>query len=166
MRLIEEVALHLATTAMEARGRPCQAVGTARPCPSVRDAERRGEGWSAGYADIGWSSNSPGWYEGSRSLVATDPTGIIIIIIIIIITGFGFCAASATDQQAAQTSFAVRHRPDPGLSSAGSAAAGPYVTDKGFEGEENRRRRLDVYAARLIPTRPSATAASEAGPSA
>jgi len=33
----------------------------------VRDAKRRGEGWLAGFADIGWS-NSLGWYEGFRLL--------------------------------------------------------------------------------------------------
>jgi hypothetical protein len=138
VRLIEEVALHLATT-MEAQSCPYQALdSSAMP---VRDAKRRGEGWLAGYADIGWS-NSLGWYEGFRLLVATDPTGII--------TGFGFCAASATDQQVAETFFAVRHRPNPRLSSVGSAAAGPYVADKGFEGEENHRRWLDLYGVRII----------------
>jgi hypothetical protein len=36
----------------------------------VWDAKRRGEGWLAGRADIGWS-NSLGWYEGIRLLIAT-----------------------------------------------------------------------------------------------
>jgi hypothetical protein len=94
-----------------------------------------------GLADIGWS-NSLGWYEGFRLLVATDPTGVI--------TGFGFCAASASDQQVAETFFAARHRPNPRLPSVGSAAAGPYVADKGFEGEENHRRWLECYGARII----------------
>ncbi len=107
----------------------------------VRDAKRRGAGWLAGQADIGWS-NSLGWYEGFRLLVAVDPTGVI--------TGFGFCAASATDQQVAETFFAVRHRPNLRLLSVGSPAAGPYVADKGFEGEENHRRWLDLYGVRLI----------------
>jgi hypothetical protein len=136
--LIEEVALHLAT-AMEAQSCPYQALdSSAMP---VRDAKRRGEGWLTGLADIGWS-NSLGWYEGFRLLVAVNPTGVI--------TGFGFCAASATDQQVAETFFAVRHRPNPRLSSVGSPAAGPYVTDKGFEGEENHRRWLDLYGVRII----------------
>ncbi len=136
--LIEEVALHLAE-AMDAQQRPYEALdSSAMP---VRDAKRRGGGWLAGLADIGWS-NRLGWYEGFRLLVATDPTGVI--------TGFGFCAASATDQQAAETFFAVRHRPNRRLSSVGSAAAGPYVADKGFEGEENQRRWLDLYGARII----------------
>src|SRR5215218_3084516 len=86
--------------------------------------------------------NSLGWYEGFRLLVGTDPTGVI--------TGFGFCGASATNQQVAETFFAVRHRPNPRLSSVGSPAAGPYVADKGFEGEENHRRWLDRYGTRII----------------
>lgn len=138
VRLIEEVSLHLAT-AMEAQSCLYQALdSSAMP---VRDAKRRGEGWLAGLADIGWS-NSLGWYEGFRLLMAVDPRGVI--------TGFGFCAASATDQQLAETFFAVRHRPNPSLSSVGSPAAGPYVTDKGFEGEENHRRWLDLYGVRII----------------
>jgi hypothetical protein len=32
----------------------------------------------------------------------------------------------------------------------GSAALGPYVADKGFEGEENHRRWLDLYGASII----------------
>jgi hypothetical protein len=136
--LIEEMALHLAK-AMEAWECPYQALdSSAMP---VRDAKRRGEGWLAGYADIGWS-NSLGWYEGFRLLVAVDPTGVI--------TGFGFSAASATDQQVAETFFAARYRPNSRLASVGFASSGPYVTDKGFEGEENHRRWLDRYGAQLI----------------
>lgn len=136
--LIEEMALHLAD-AMKTRRRTYEALdSSAMP---VRDAKRRGAGWLAGQADIGWS-NGLGWYEGFRLLAATDPTGVV--------TGFGFCAASATDQQVAESFFAVRHRPNPRLSSVGSPAAGPYVTDKGFEGEENHRRWLDLYGVRII----------------
>ena len=138
VKLIEEVALHLAT-AMEPQSCPYQALdSSAMP---IRDAKRRGAGWLAGEADIGWS-NSLGWYEGFRLLVATDPTGVI--------TGFGFSAASATDRQVAETFFAIRHRPNPRLSSVGSPAAGPYVADKGFEGEENHRRWLDLYGVRIV----------------
>jgi len=137
--LIEEIALHLADM-MEAQGCSYQALdSSAMP---VRDAKRRGEGWLAGLADIGWS-NSLGWYEGFRLLVATDPSGLV--------TGFGFCAASAADQQVVETFFAaVRHRPNPRLLSVGSPATGPYVADKGFEGEENHRRWLDHYGVRII----------------
>jgi Transposase DDE domain len=137
--LIEEIGLHLAEM-MEHQRCPYQALdSSAMP---VRDAKRRGEGWLAGRADIGWS-NSLGWYEGFRLLVAVDPTGVI--------TGFGFCAASAADQQAAETFFAIRHRPNPRLPSVGSAfSSGLYVADKGFEGQENHRRWLQCYGVRII----------------
>src|SRR5215203_2008397 len=138
IELIEAVALHLVAL-LEARRCPYQALdSSAMP---VRDAKRRGSGWLAGQADIGWS-NSLGWYEGFRLLVATGPTGVI--------TGFGFSAASVPDQQVAETFFAIRHRPNPRLPSVGSAAAGPYVADKGFEGEENHRRWLDRYGACIV----------------
>ena len=107
----------------------------------VRDAKRTGEGWLAGYADIGWS-NSLGWYEGFRLIVALDAKGVI--------TGFGFACASTKDQPLAETFFALRARPDRRLPSAGWAASGPYVVDKGFEGEDNHRRWLDRYGVRVI----------------
>jgi len=137
--LIEEVALYLADV-MKAQGCPYQALDSSAML--VRDAKRRGEGWLAGSADIGWS-NRLGWYEGFSLLVAVDPTGVV--------TGFGFCAASTADQQAAETFFAVRHRPNLRLSSVGAAfTSGLYVADKGFEGEENHRCWLDRYGARVI----------------
>ena len=44
---------------LEGEARPYQALdSSAMP---VRDAKRRGHGWLAGEADIGWS-NSIGWY--------------------------------------------------------------------------------------------------------
>jgi hypothetical protein len=95
----------------------------------------------AGYADIGWS-NSLGWYEGFRLLAAVDPTGVV--------TGFCFSAASTSEQPSAETFFATRCYPNPRLPSVGSAASGPYVVDKGFEGAENRRRWSECYGARLI----------------
>jgi len=107
----------------------------------VRDAKRRGAGWLAGYADIGWS-NRLGWYEGFRLLVAASPKGVI--------TGFGFSAASTADQPMAETFFNARVCPDPRLPSVGEASSGLYVSDKGFEGAENHRRWLDRYGARVI----------------
>jgi len=154
VRLIEEVALHLAT-AMEAQSCPYQALdSSAMPIRNAPSAEARG-----GWPDTPTSDGLTAW-DGTRafrSLVAVDPTGVI--------TGFGFSAASATDQQVAETFFAVRHRPNPRLSSVGSAAAGPYVTDKGFEGEENHRRWLDRYGVRITSPRLNATLANP-GPSA
>jgi len=110
-QLIEEMALHLAEVLVEARQCPYEALdSSAMP---VRNAKRRGAGWLAGYADIGWS-NSLGWYEGFRLLAAVDPRGVI--------TGFCFSAASSAEQQAAETFFAGRACPNPRLLSVGSAA--------------------------------------------
>ena len=88
---------------------------------------------------IGWS-NRLGWYEGFRLLVAVDPVGVI--------TGFGFGPASATDQQVAETLFAVRHQPNRRLRSAGVCLLGTLrVADKSFEGTENLKRWLERYGA-------------------
>lgn len=141
---IEEIALHLARS-MEGSQRPAspyQALdASAMP---VRDAKRRGHGWLAGQADIGWS-NSLGWYEASEGfslLTSVEPSGAI--------TGFCFGAASTADQPLAETFFAVRAYPNPRLPSAGEAACVPYVADKGFEGAENHRRWLECYGAEVI----------------
>jgi hypothetical protein len=75
-------------------------------------------------------------------LVAVNPAGAI--------TGFGFASASTKEQPLAESFFALRARPNPRLQSIGSAALGPYVVDKGFEGEDNHRRWLDRYGARVI----------------
>jgi hypothetical protein len=136
--LIEGLALHLAEV-LEAEECPYQALdSSAMP---IRDTKRRGAGWLAGYADIGWS-NSLGWYEGFRLLAAVASSGAI--------TGFCFSAASTADQPSAETFFALRARPEPRLPSVGPFFSGPYLTDKGFEGEENHRRWLGCYGARLI----------------
>ena len=136
--LIEDLILHLVAL-LGVRERLYEALdSSAMP---VRDAKRRGAGWLAGYADVGWS-NSLGWYEGFRLLAAVDPTGVV--------TGFGFSSASTADQHVAETLFAVRARPNSRIGSAGWAALGPYVVDKGFEGAEHHRRWLDNYGVRLI----------------
>jgi hypothetical protein len=95
----------------------------------------------AGQADIGWS-NSLGWYEGFSLLTAVDSTGVI--------TGFCFGSASTSDQQMAETFFAVRAWPHRRLISVGSKCWGPYIADKGFEGAENHRRWLESYGAHII----------------
>ena len=116
----------------------------------VRNAKRRGHGWLAGLADIGWS-NRLGWYEGFHLLMAVNPMGII--------TGFGFGPASAKDQPLADTFFGLRHRPNPRLLSVGAPALGPYVSDKGFEGRERHQQWLLNYGAQVIcsPKRNSRT---------
>jgi hypothetical protein len=136
--LIEAFVLHLVAVLRTPRG-PYQALdSSAMP---TRDAKRRGPGWLAGQADIGWS-NSIGWYEGFSLLTATDPTGVI--------TGFCFGSASTADQPLAETFFNLRANPNPRLKSVGLAFLGSYVADKGFEGEENHRRWSESYGAHII----------------
>jgi len=134
----EEIAVKLGKM-LKGEAHPYQALdSSAMP---VRDAKRRGHGWLAGEADIGWS-NSIGWYEGFSVLAAVEPSGVI--------TGFCFGSASTADQPLAETFFAVRATPNPRLISVGSAFSGTYVADKGFEGVENHRRWLERYAAEVI----------------
>jgi hypothetical protein len=135
---IEEIAVKLGKM-LEDRVHAYQALdSSAMP---VRDAKRRGHGWLAGEADIGWS-NSIGWYEGFSVLAAIEPSGVI--------TGFCFGSASTADQPLAETFFAVRANPNPRLISVGAAFSGIYVADKGFEGTENHRRWLECYGAEVV----------------
>ena len=55
------------------------------------------------------------------------------------ITGFGFGRASTKDQSLAETFCALRRQPHPGLARVGAPARGPYVVDKGFEGQANQQ---------------------------
>jgi hypothetical protein len=144
--LIESFALHLVSLLTDARRKHPYQVLDSCAMP-VRDCKRRGYGWLAGYADIGWS-NSLGWYEGFRLLAAVDPTGLI--------TGLCFGAASTADQPLAETFFAVRAR----IPCVGSLSLAPYVADKGFEGAENHRRWLEEYAAENSSILPNATPAN------
>jgi hypothetical protein len=135
---IEEIAVKLGKM-LEDRAHAYQALdSSAMP---VRDAKRRGHGWLAGEADIGWS-NSIGWYEGFSVLAAIEPSGVI--------TGFCFGSASTADQPLAESFFAVRANPNPRLISVGAAFSGIYVADKGFEGTENHRRWLECYGAEVV----------------
>jgi hypothetical protein len=112
--------------------------GTAVP---TRDAKRRGAGWLPGLADIGWS-NRVGWYEGFHLLMAVNPRGIM--------TGFGIGPASAKDQPLAETFFALRWQPHPGCLSVGKPALGPYLCDKGFEGQAAHTRWWQCYGAQVV----------------
>jgi len=62
----------------------------------TRDAKRRGTGWLAGQADIGW-------YEGFHLLVSIAKDGMI--------SGFGFGSASTHDQRLLETFLAARAQP-------------------------------------------------------
>jgi hypothetical protein len=120
----------------------------------TRDAKRRGNGWLAGLADIGWS-NRIGWYEGFEMLMSITPKGVI--------TGFGFAPASTHEVRLADTFFAARARPHPRLSTVGSPALGPYLTDKGFLSRDYHHDWQQVYGVELItpPKRNSSTAWSK-----
>jgi hypothetical protein len=138
--------LHLAHL-LRARCAPHEALDcTAVP---TRDGKRRGGGWLAGLADIGWS-NRLGWFEGVRLLLAVTPAGAI--------TGFALAPASTKDQPLAETFFALRRRPHPRAAGVGAPAAGPYLTDTGFEGRDHHRRWRQEYGAAVLcpPKRTSA----------
>lgn len=107
----------------------------------TRDAKRRGTGWLAGQADIGWS-NRIGWYEGFHLLLCVTAQGVI--------TGFGFGCASTHDQHLAATLLAARCTPSPRLPGAGHPAQGSYVADKGFAGEKPRQHFHYAYQVDLI----------------
>jgi hypothetical protein len=97
----------------------------------VRNAKRRGAGWLFGQADIGWCTRL-GWYEGLRLLVSVTPTGGI--------TGWGVGPASTNDRVLAETFFAARAVPHPGLPSVGVPTSDCYVADMGFSGKRCQLR--------------------------
>jgi hypothetical protein len=99
-----------------------------------------GAGWWPGLADIGWS-NCLGWDEGFHLLMAFNPLGVS--------TGVGFGPASTKDQPRAEASLGLRRHPYPGLPSVGAPACGPYVVDKGFEGQANQQTWGQAYGAQV-----------------
>lgn len=129
---------HLAEL-MDARHCAYQALDSSA-VPS-RDAKRRGAGWLAGQADIGWS-NSIGWYEGFHLLMSVNPQGVV--------TGFCFAPASTKDQVLAEHFFAFRHRPHPRLTTLGRPTQGYYLVDKGFQGKAHHQRWYLDYGAQVI----------------
>jgi hypothetical protein len=85
---------------------------------ATRDSKRRGDGWLAGQADIGWS-NRLGWYEGFHLLVCIAQEGMI--------TGYGFGPASTHDHPLMETFLFARAQPTKELSSVGKKAQGPIL---------------------------------------
>lgn len=130
--------LHLAPGLAAQRG-PYEALASSGI--PTRDAQRRGAGWLPGLADIGWS-NRLGWYEGFPLLLAVNPLGMS--------TGFGFGPASTKEQPLAETCFALRRYPHPGLASVGAPAYGPYVVAKGFAGQANHQTWGRAYGAQVL----------------
>jgi hypothetical protein len=97
----------------------------------TRNAKRRGAGWLFGQADIGWCTRL-GWYEGVRLLLAVTPRGAVV--------GWGIGPASTNDRVLADTFFAARARPVPGLPAVGRPVSDCYAADMGFAGAEREAR--------------------------
>jgi hypothetical protein len=108
---------------------------------ATRNAKRRGAGWLAGEADIGRCTRL-GWYEGVRLLLAVTPTGAI--------TGWGIGPASTNDRVLAETFFAARARPQPGLPGVGAPTSDRYVADMGFTGQACEARWAADYGAVVV----------------
>ena len=116
----------------------------------TRDRVRYGAGWLAGQADIGWCRRL-GWFEGVRVLLSVTRSGAI--------TGFGSGAASTSERLMAETLFAARHTPQPGLECVGRPTKATYVTDTGFEGKRWHQVWLALYWAVVVcPNKRSARA--------
>lgn len=110
------------------------------PIP-VRNLKRRGRGWLAGQARIGWSTRL-GWYMGFHGLIAVNPSGVI--------TGFAFSGANEKDQPLAETFLALRRFPNPALPTVGRFTPAYYLADNGFEGVANARHWKTAYGAQVI----------------
>jgi len=116
----------------------------------VRNAKRRGSGWLAGQADIGWS-NRLGWDEGVHVLTAVTPTGVL--------TGVGVAPASTKDQPYAESFLAARYTGESRVAEVGEATSDLALADKGFDGKERQRHWLaaDGVTVAASPTRASAS---------
>jgi hypothetical protein len=110
------------------------------PIP-VRNIKRRGRGWLAGQARIGWSTRL-GWYNGFHGLITVNPIGVI--------TGFAFSGANEKDQPLADTFFALRRFPNPALPTVGRFTYAYYLADNGFEGLSNARHWNQDYGAMVM----------------
>jgi hypothetical protein len=108
---------------------------------ATRNRQRRGNGWLAGEANIGYS-NRLGWYEGLNVITATTPVGVI--------TGFGCAPAATKEQPFAETFLAARAQQPAGLPEVGAPAAGEYLADNGFCGAKRHADWRALYGARVI----------------
>jgi hypothetical protein len=107
----------------------------------VRNVKRRGAGWLAGQAEVGWCPRV-GWYEGFRLLTAVTRQGVI--------TGFALGPATRKDQPLAETFLAARRFPQARLPSVGTRTPGWYVVDTGFEGRALLAHWQPDYGAQVV----------------
>jgi hypothetical protein len=136
--LLDRLAIEVAEM-INARHVELQVIDTT-PIP-VRDYRRRGNGWMAGDADIGYATRL-GWYQGFRLLVAVGAYGAI--------TGYCFAPASTNDRRLADALFALRAHPHPRVTSVGLRATRNYIADKGFAGNKWQPGWLADYGACVI----------------
>ena len=117
----------------------------------TRNAKRRGRGWLPDVAAVGQCTRL-GWYEGVRLLLAVTPSGAV--------TGWGIGPANTNDRVLAETFFAARAAPTPGLASVGAPTSDRYVADMGFTGRECEARWAARYGAAVVcPPRSDSTRA-------
>jgi Transposase DDE domain len=93
---------------------------------ATRNKQRRGAGWLAGQADIGWCTRLR-WFEGLRLLTVVSPRGVL--------TGYALAPASAGERAEATVLLEARATPHPDLPTAGRYTAAPYLADSGFYGQ-------------------------------
>jgi hypothetical protein len=118
---------------------------------ATRNSQRRGVGWLAGQADIGYCSRL-GWFEGVRLLTVVSPGGAI--------TGYALATASAGERAEAEVVLAARAYPQPALPTVGQYTAAPYLADSGFYGERVMARWAAwAHATVLAPPQQHAAAA-------
>lgn len=107
----------------------------------LRNVKRGGARWLGQEVDIGWSSRL-GWYEGVHLLTCASPTGVL--------TGMGAGPASVNDRRLAETFFALRTQPAPGVPSVGTDRGRIYLADQGFGGQAVEQRWQERYGVTLI----------------
>ena len=125
----------------------------------TRNAKRRGRGWLAGQADVGFS-NRLGWFSGFKVLASCTPQGVI--------TGFGVAPASSKDQPFAESFFALRScaAGRARLPSVGRPARGGYVLDKGFAGVGRHRAWQQAWGVAVLCAPPAYRGAKQPWPKA
>lgn len=108
---------------------------------AVRNSQRRGAGWLAGQAAVGYCSRL-GWFEGIRFLSVVGSSGAI--------TGYALAPGNAGERAQAEALFAARAYPQPETALVGSYTDEPYLADKGFYGEACLARWREHYGASVI----------------